>query len=171
MTPNELTDALKPIPGITVTFDSADIVTVDVGDEVPTLTHALSRVVGADPQLAPDGSAAVRLTIQDANDPHDGVIIYITGGDVAFPPDPAAGSELVYPGGLRHDVIGLPPGIAYTEMVRDIDAAPTDTDNYDQLTGEVLKCAAFWCGARRAGLDVDHLRPSIDALIANLQSW
>lgn len=171
MTPAELTEAFRSLPQVTVTTDGVDRVTIDVGHGVPALTHAPSRIVTVEPQTAPDGSPALRLAIQDAADPNDGIIIYVTEGDVAFPPDPTAASELVYPGGLRHDVTGLPPGIAFTEMVRDLDAVPTDTDNYDHMAGEVLKCATFWCGAQRAGLDVEHLRPRIDALIEHLRTW
>lgn len=99
-----------------------------------------------------------------------GVIIYLTAGDAAFPPGAAAASELVYPGGLRHDVVGLPAGVLFTEMVRDLDAAPTESDSYDRVVVGVMKCAAFWCAARRVELDVEHLRPRIDALMTHLRT-
>lgn len=171
MTPDELTTTLTGISGITVTIDTNNTVTIDVGDGIPTITHALSQVVSAEPVAAPDGSHAVRLAIQDITNPDTGVIVYLTTGDVAFAPDTTEASAIVYPNGLLVDIAALPPGISFTEMIRDLNTAPTSTNNYDELTTEILKCVAFWCGARRAGLDVNHLRPRIDALIDHLNSW
>ncbi len=166
---DELASTIAAVPGVTVTL-MPDGIIVHAGDTVPALHLVADRVYEAEAGRGPAGQIAVRLVLADPEVPPRPLIAFVTDGDVAFAPDPERASAEIAPVGPSYEVVDLPPGVSYREMLRDFQTPPVAQGNLDHFYGRVLMLCAFWWGARRIGLDVDHLRPTLDDLIAELRS-
>lgn len=160
---------LTTVTGVTVATDQ-NTITVHVGGDVPALTIPASQVLDAHTQPDPRGLACVKVVMADPSKPRHRLPLYVTSGDVAFPPDPARGNADIYSGGPSFTVTDLPPGISYLEMARDFEQWPGTDTNLDRIQARVLALAAFWWGAHRVGLNVEHLRPKLDEQISRLRA-
>ena len=149
MTGSDLMEALAEVPGV-LAVDDGSVVRVTISAIELEFGLAADSVVGMQLIEAPNGTPALMMLLDIQDEP---VQVIISDMDLAYSPD-SSDHGLEY--GIEISVEDMPPLVGYTEMMRDLETAPSRLEghrNLDHVMGTVVMLRYFINGAMRLGLD------------------
>jgi hypothetical protein len=143
----EILTAFTALPQVRVTA-----ATTWLAVHIPALNDSAVLVAAAVQELrqatTPDGSASLEMVVADQGSARPLIVL---DDDIVFAPED---TSAVLDGAVRYVVEGMPPLVAYSEMMRDLEhLGRTDWGaDVDGVAGMLLLTRCFLSGAARFGL-------------------